>query len=246
MNILILDIETAPNKVYTWGLFNQNVAINQIDEPGYVLSWAAKWLGSKEIKFNSLFKSGKEDMLAEIHELMEQADAIIHYNGTKFDIPTLNKEFLELGMAPPMPFKQIDLYRTVRSQFRFPSNKLAYVAKTLGLKSQKVAHGGHSLWRGCMNGEKKSWAVMEKYNKGDVRVTEELYRRILPWIKGHPNVSVFRNDLVCPVCGSKHYHRAGTQTTQSGVYNRFRCKSCKKTFQDNKNQQTGYKYKEIR
>ena len=44
MNILLIDIETAPNKVYTWGLWNQNVSLNQIDEVGYTLCWAATWV----------------------------------------------------------------------------------------------------------------------------------------------------------------------------------------------------------
>ena len=33
--ILLLDIETAPNKVYVWGMWNQNIAANQVVEDGY-------------------------------------------------------------------------------------------------------------------------------------------------------------------------------------------------------------------
>lgn len=56
MKILLLDIETAPNTVYTWGLFKQNIAINQIESPGYILCWAAKWLGDDRMFFSSLRK----------------------------------------------------------------------------------------------------------------------------------------------------------------------------------------------
>ena len=84
-------------------------------------------------------------MLEGIHSLLDEADAVCHYNGTKFDMPTLNKEFLVHRMTPPPPMKQIDLLRVVKSQFRFPSNKLDYVAQRLGL-GKKKDHEGHTLW----------------------------------------------------------------------------------------------------
>ena len=48
--ILSLDIETAPAKVYCWGLWDQNIGINQIVEDGYVLCWCAKWIDKKEAR----------------------------------------------------------------------------------------------------------------------------------------------------------------------------------------------------
>lgn len=72
-------------------------------------------------------------MLKQIHALLNEADAVVHYNGAKFDIPTLNKEFILHGLPPPAPYKQIDLLRTARSQFKFPSNKLDYIAQALDL-----------------------------------------------------------------------------------------------------------------
>ncbi len=56
MKILLLDIETSPNLAYVWGLFKQNVAINQIKESGSVLCWAAKWYGSRDVMFDSAHK----------------------------------------------------------------------------------------------------------------------------------------------------------------------------------------------
>ena len=133
MKILLLDIESSPNVAHVWGLWQQNVGINQLMESSYVLCWAAKWLGEDEIIFDSVHQSKPKKMLKGIYDLLNAADAVIHYNGTKFDIPTLNKEFLLHHYAPPSPYKQIDLLRVARSQFRFPSNKLDYVAQRLGL-----------------------------------------------------------------------------------------------------------------
>ena len=156
MRILLLDIESSPNTAHVWGLWQQNVSLNQLMESSYVLCYAAKWLGEKEMFFDSVHQSKPKKMLKGIHGLLNDADAVIHYNGSKFDIPTLNKEFLLHSFNPPSPYKQIDLLRTVRSNFRFPSNKLDYVAQRLGL-GKKQEHEGHELWVKCMNGDKDAW-----------------------------------------------------------------------------------------
>lgn len=245
MKILLLDIETAPNKVYVWGLWNQNVAINQIDEPGYVLCWAAKWLGSDDIMFDSVFHSKPKTMLKRIHKLLDSADAVIHYNGTKFDIPVLNGEFLLNGLMPPKPYHQIDLYKTVKQKFKFPSYKLDYVAKALKLKKQKIHNAGHSLWKKCMDKDPDAWANMESYNKGDVEVTEELYGYLKPWIKGHPSWSVFTGSMVCPTCGGSHNQRRGYRFTKAGKYPQFQCTSCGSWFRGNKSEAMTEKYLDV-
>ena len=225
MRILLLDIESAPNTAHVWGLWQQNVGINQLMESSYVLCWAAKWLGSDEIEFDSVHKSKPRHMLRRIHGLISEADVVVHYNGTKFDMPTLNKEFLLHDLPPPSPYKQIDLLRTVRSQFRFPSNKLDYVAQRLKL-GKKQAHEGHELWVKCMNNDKDAWLRMEGYNIQDVILLEDLYNKVLPWIKNHPNHNVYADGHVCPSCGSDNIKKRGTAVSQSGTYQRYQCRSC--------------------
>lgn len=51
MKILMLDIEVSPNTAHVWGLWQQNVSINQLMESSYTLCWAAKWHGTKEVMF---------------------------------------------------------------------------------------------------------------------------------------------------------------------------------------------------
>jgi len=225
MKILLLDIETSPNTAHVWGLWQQNVSINQLMESSYVLCYAAKWLGEEDVYFDSVHQSKPKSMLKGIHGLLDSADAVIHYNGTKFDIPTLNKEFLLNKLLPPSPYKQIDLLRVVRSNFRFPSNKLDYVSQRLGL-GQKHAHEGHSLWVKCMNGDKDAWKRMEDYNIQDVVLLESLYNELLPWIKNHPNQNLFSDISGCPICGSTHLQKRGTAISTTGSYQRYQCKSC--------------------
>ena len=175
----MLDIETSPMSAYVWGLFDQNIGLNQMIDTSKVLCYTAKWYDDKEIYFDSIHKSRHKTMLKGIHDLLDMADAVITYNGNKFDLPVLNKEFLLHGFNPPSPYKQIDLLRTVRSNFRFPSNKLDYVAQRLGL-GKKQEHEGHELWVKCMNGDKDAWKRMEKYNIQDVVLLENLYNSLLP------------------------------------------------------------------
>lgn len=243
MKILLLDIETAPNLVTVWGLWNQNVSINQIMDAGYVLCWAAKWLDDTDVMYSSIFHHKPKQMLKYIHSLLDEADAVIHYNGSKFDIPTLNKEFILHGLPPPAPYKQIDLLKTARSQFKFPSNKLDYIAQALDL-GRKLKHRGHELWIACMNKDPEAWMEMEEYNIQDVLLLEKVYKTLLPWIKHHPNVGLYNKDtaLVCPHCGTAKYQKRGFTYTSSYKYQRYQCKNCKAWFRDTNN--IGYKPKE--
>lgn len=227
MKILHLDIETAPSIAYVWSLWKQNIAINQIVEDGYTLCWAAKWHGKKEIIFRSIQEDGMEKMIKDMHVLLEEADAVVHYNGTKFDIPILNQEFLLQGLLPPAPFHQIDLFKTVKKRFRFSSNKLDYVARRLGLGG-KVQHMGMQLWRDCMAGHPQAWKIMKKYNIQDTKLLEKLYRYLLPWIQDHPNHALFKDTdrPVCPNCGSHYVVKKGIETTKTMQYQRYKCNSC--------------------
>lgn len=231
--ILVLDIETAPMTVLTFGLFNQNIGINQVLQPGRVIAFAAKWLGEKDVEFWSEFdepliytshKSGHDQMIAEAYRLYCEADIIVHYNGTSFDLPHLRTEFVKLGLTPPAPVYEVDLLQTAKKVFRFDSNKLQYVSTSLGLPG-KVANAGMPLWIGCMNGDPKSWAEMKRYNIQDVKLTEKLYLRLRGWVKSHPHLGAYEGDelLRCPNCGGTHLEKRGTRPTGQGAYQRYRC-----------------------
>ena len=233
MKILLLDIETAPHDVHVWGMWEQNVANVQIVEPGYTLCWAAKWHGKKRVRFSSVHDTTPKRMIREIHALVDDADVVIHYNGDKFDMPTLNKDFLMFGLPRPSPYKSIDLYRECK-QFKFPSHKLSYVLTTLKI-GEKLEHKGHRLWVECMNGrgvtEKEyhsAWRVMKRYNKQDVTELEKLYDFMLGWIRRHPNWNTYNNDgiTVCVACGLSRIQENGWYYGPTFMYKRYRCGSC--------------------
>lgn len=235
MKLLLLDVETAPNTAYVWRLFKENIPLDRLMETGYVLCWSAKWYGEDAVYFDSVHRNTEEGMLQNIHDLLDQADAVIHYNGSSFDIPTLNKEFLLHGLKPPAPYRQIDLLQTVRKNFRFTSNKLDHVAKQLGC-TPKVKHSGFQLWVQCMAGEEAAWVEMEDYNIQDVLTLEEVYLKLLPWIKNHPNHGVSDDTgTVCPNCGGSHLVRRGFTLTNAGKYQRYQCGDCGSWMRGTKN-----------
>lgn len=225
--ILELDIETAPNLAYVWGLFRENIPIARLVEGGYTMCWSAKWYGKRGIMFSSIHKTSRTKMLDKLHRLLDEADIVIHYNGKRFDIPTINREFVLEGFVPPSPYKQIDLLKVVRKNFRFPSNKLDYVVQALGI-GQKVHHIGYELWTRCMHKEDKAWKQMELYNKGDVLLLDKLYKELLPWITNHPNMALYggMGRPVCTNCSSTHVHSRGTAVANTQIYKRYQCVTC--------------------
>lgn len=224
--ILLLDIETAPNKVYCWGVWDQNIAHEQVIESSYILCWAAKWLGQRTLMWH-------REKLQLVWQMLNDADVVIHYNGLKFDIPTLNKEFIKYEMPPPSPYKQLDMLQVVRRAFRFNSNKLTNVTDTLGI-GEKVKHEGFKLWVKCMDDDPKAWERMKRYNKHDVRLLERLYKRLLPWIDKHPNLAVYHDHPACTNCGSTQVQSRGREVALTQWYKRYQCRSCGKWFKGEK------------
>ena len=227
MKILLLDIETSPHTVFAWGLFKQNISLSQVQDTSRVLCASYKWLGDKKTHFVSEWKEGVDGMLEELYNVIEESDVIVTYNGNRFDLPTLNKEFLLNGYTPPAPYKSVDLYRTVKSKFRFASNKLDHVAQELGLGA-KTSHYGFQMWVDVMGGNRKAQKLMEQYNRQDVILLEKVYHAVLPWVANHPNHSHHHGSMACPNCGSHSLQRRGSQVSATGKKARYQCQDCGK------------------
>lgn len=214
---------------FFWSLKQKYVAPEHIISEGYTLCHAARWHGApkRDIMFSSEPESGKDGVVQDAYDLLEEADAVVHYNGKNFDTRVLNREFVDYGLGKPAPYHQIDLYKVVKENFHLPSYKLDFVAQHFGL-GQKVPHKGMELWDGCMKGDEKSWKVMEKYNKQDVHLLHDLYELLLPWIKNHPNHALYSdsNRPLCPNCGSTHIIKKGMEYTQTQAYQRYKCEDC--------------------
>lgn len=231
--ILILDIETAPIIAHVWGIWDQNVGLNQIKTDWHVLSWSAKWFGKKEIMYadqrNSKNIEDDKKLLSEIWRLLDEADIIVTQNGKAFDQKKLNARFILNGMQPPSSYKHIDTKQIASRKFAFTSNKLEYLTAKLCKKYKKVKpkkFQGFELWKACLAGNKAAWEEMERYNKYDVLSLEELYTKLIPW-DNSINFALYTDEItrVCS-CGSKKFNKKGFAYTSVGKYQRYKCAKC--------------------
>jgi uncharacterized protein YprB with RNaseH-like and TPR domain len=231
--VLLFDIETAPLLTYVWGLWENNVGLNQIHTDWYVLSWAAKWLDGDEVmqmdQRNAPNMENDKHILKRMWKLLDEADVVITQNGNSFDIKRLNERFVFHGFAPPSSYKKIDTKLLVKKHFGFMSTKLEYTASRLKLKNQKLKHhkfSGFELWRECLARNEDAWEEMKVYNIQDVMVLEELFWKLAPWGIG-VNFDVYSEDETkrCH-CGSEDHKRNGYCFTNTGKYQRYKCLTC--------------------
>jgi hypothetical protein len=90
-----------------------------------------------------------------------------------------------------------------------------------------------------MSGKQEALNRMEEYNRGDVVGLEDMYLKLRPYMKSHPNIAVMIDDDCCTVCGStqlkatkKFYY------TGSSRYRLYSCKSCHSPYIRSKNSQS--------
>jgi hypothetical protein len=141
--MLFYDFETRPMVAEVWGLYDQNIGLNEVREFGGVMSFAAKWYGEAPVHFHSEWGDGLEAMLQAMHRLWSEAGAVCGYNNFRFDDKKMRWQFIKAGMEPPPPVASIDLYKTVSQKFSPDSKKLDHVASELGVGT-KIKHEGHA------------------------------------------------------------------------------------------------------
>jgi len=233
--ILHIDIETAPILAWVWGLFKQNVAIGQIHKDWHILCWAAKWHKEAGVYSDALWRhtvSGKwtkgaeEKIVRSVWRMLDEADIVVGHNADRFDVSKINAKFYEYGMLPPSPYRTVDTLKVARNRFGFPSNKLDYIIQ-LKAKGAKLKTD-FELWIDVMTGKPKACKRMMDYNMEDVRILEDVYTDMLPWITNHPNMGVYNDGEAtqCSACGSTHIHKRGFSYTNLGVYQRIVCIGC--------------------
>lgn len=229
--IVCYDIETSPNLVYSWGLFDQTIGINQIVKESDILCFAATEIGSGKVESFTAWDS-YENMLQKLWDMMDSADYLAGYNQIGFDDKHVKAAFVKAGLKPPSPYRSVDLLRVVKKNFRFPSNKLAYVCDVLGL-DLKSDPGGFNTWKHILGPESpervKAQNRMRDYCEQDVRVTAQLFDRLLPWVDGlNVPLSSGGDDFApaCTRCGSGNLHHRGWAYTTSYRYKRMVCVDC--------------------
>jgi hypothetical protein len=222
-NVLLLDIEWRPTEAYVWQAWKVNISPAQIKKHGGLLCVGAKWLGQKETFLFSEWEHGHKEMLQLIHELMSTADAIITYNGDRYDLPKLYGEFLLYDLPPCPPCTSIDVIKAVK-KFGYFMNRLAFIGPFLGIGG-KMEHEGMALWTKVMDGDENAQKRMAKYCIQDVKLLEKLYLKVRAHIKTHPHMGRTGAEQ-CPSCGSSHAQSRGSRRTRAYKIQRLNCVSC--------------------
>ena len=234
--ILFLDIETSPNKINQWSMWQEWNSMDMLDKGWYILCWCAKWSNSSKMissalpDFKDSYKKNPENdrfILEKLWKLLDEADVVAGHNIIEFDLKKINARFLQHGMHPPSPFRVVDTLLSARKHFAFTSNKLGDLGKTLAI-GEKIKTGGFELWDGCLKKDMKCWDKMLRYCSQDVRLLEKIYNKILPYMEKHPNLGAFvdSEEPMCPNCASENITKRGFTFTNSAKYQRVQCNDC--------------------
>lgn len=224
--ILFLDIENRPNLTYVWNVWKPNYNDAGLIEANEMVCFAAGWHGSEDIMFFSKYHDGKAVMLDSIWQLLDAADIVVHYYGKKHDIPHINKDLLVAGYQPPSPYKQIDLYDTIKHKFNFTYNSLDHVCKQLGLSGKSLGKPGFDNWIQLLSDDPEAWQFVMEYNIQDVITLKELYYKVRPWVSNHPNLSIYDGGRTCPKCNSENTQLRGWVYTNASKYRQIYCNDC--------------------
>lgn len=231
VRVAFFDIENAPSLGYYYDPWKEGNIVATL-RPWFMLSFAWQELGSKTVHCKALcdypnYKNDRENdgqLVKDLWKLFDSFDILIAHNGDRFDKRKANARFLGLGLPPPSPYKTIDTLKIARRVFMLESNKLGSLGEFLGL-GDKLPTTGWDTWRGCIEGDAKSWALMKRYNKHDVALLSQIYDKLKAWAPTHPDLRA-PGDEGCPTCASTDVQHRGFNRAKTRVTQRMHCQNC--------------------
>lgn len=157
---------------------------------GNMISWAMKPMGGP-VRFEcwtrreatNWKKMDRRIMKLLIKEL-QNYDLIVTYYGTGFDLKFMRTRamIMELPGFPEFGvLKHFDLYYAVRNKMSLYSNRLAVATAALGIEGKTPLPA--SIWGPARLGDKKALEDIKVHNIEDVKILEELYHRVLPYVQ---------------------------------------------------------------
>jgi DNA polymerase elongation subunit (family B) len=244
--ILYIDIENSRMVVEfeTYSLYNiDKIHPRHVKHDWYITCAAWAWLDTQNKKISKIetvavndFKTYKKDfrddrlLVKKLHKVIQQADLIVGHNSDQFDIKKINYKFIKYGLPPLDLPPTVDTLKSARKYAKSTSNTLYYLAREFGVSMKVDLDPGvmHAADAGC----EKSLKRLIRYNKGDIKAGAEVYFKLLPYIKNHPNIDKImgrfnKNDRPnCQNCGSSDVQSNGYRTSKAGRYRRYKCNKC--------------------
>lgn len=220
--VLFLDIETRFLVTQGWGLFNQNFSLEQIQEDWTILSYSAKFLNDDQVMYSDVSNKTEDDLLEELYHLFDTSDFVIGHNLDRFDLPKIRARMIARGFPPHSPVRTIDTLKIAKQEFKFTSNRLAYLTDLLCKAHKKQDHSkfaGHKLWKEFVKGNPEAIQCMRDYNQADVTSLEELYLILAPWSTKAPQFELYEEEI-----DMSAWEPCGYAYTNLAKYQKFRNK----------------------
>lgn len=188
------------------------------------------WLDSSKIHCPKIsdYKSFKKDatddrqLIKDFREVLAEADIQVTYFGKGFDYPYLQGKSMEYGFGPMPAIPHVDLFFTVKSNFRITRKSLENTSRYLHLTAQKTPVLG-SVWKRAMTGHEASISYIVRHCKADVELLKELYMKLRPLVKTHPIIGKWED---CGVCGGRLQRRGKAMSRLKGEQHRYQCQKC--------------------
>jgi hypothetical protein len=231
--VLFLDIETAPILMTSWSMRAPHAGAVWVERDTFILMFSYKWGHEKTVKTVCLpdFPGYKRNrhcdkaLCGVLYNLLDEADIVVAHNGDAFDLKKINARLIVNGFERPSPFKTIDTLKISRRVFKFDSAKLDNIGRYLQ-EGRKIPNTGAALWRGCVDGDPKSWSTMRSYGKQDTALLEQVYHRLKSWAPNHPDMRLYDCSIGCPTCAGENVQRRGVQVKATTRKQRFHCQDC--------------------
>ena len=151
---------------------------------GIMLNWSVKYL-SGELKHDCITRKEAIDpdrqdkrIVQTLIRELENADLVVTYYGTGFDLPFIRTRAEILGLDFPgyAHLKHFDMYYLVRAKLQLHSNRLAVATETLGIEGKTALPP--AIWQKARLGDKDALAYAAEHCDEDVLILERLYERL--------------------------------------------------------------------
>lgn len=237
MKTLLLDTENAPLITTAWGIHDQSLRYTDIIQHWFFICSQWKWLGEDKLNHSSLLHDPKrfiKDHTDDYHvvkttcEIIEQCDVLVGHNIKKHDLRKLKAKIAKHNLPPLKDVFVVDTYEWSK-KFGFTSRKLGDLCDYLDVENRKLEHDPGIFKLACQ-GDVKAIRKTIRYGLGDLPTLEDVYLRLRPHIKNHPNHNRFSDDECCPDCGSKRFHKRGIECGKQT----YACYNCRARFNEDK------------
>lgn len=240
--IISFDLEVSPALGYfyppTW-----ETGILKVKDRQHLMSFAWQIVGESKITAHNLsqYPGYSEDrfddreLVEELHKVMSSADILLGQNSDQFDVRMANYFFILNDLEPIPPTKYIDTKKIAKRYFKFLNNTLDNLGEELGFGG-KTKNTYKDLWEDAyLDGDKKSWKLMDEYCKNDVNLTTKIYLKMRAFMHQHPSLSRISGEYdSCPRCGGYSFRIKAYRTTSTSRYRQFQCNECFGYFSDRK------------